>query len=266
LVSIGANRGGIFSLTGCMAAYAVSDVATKFVGRTHPFGEVIAARGLFTIVLIGILLVVCGSIRHIRSTLTPLVLVRSVLEALASVTYVAALIHMPIANAAALVMVQPLLLVVLSVVVHADKVGWRRWTAIMVGLAGVMFIVKPTPTAFDGWAVLGLSAALFGAVREMVTRRLDPALPNIVIAFMSAIALTLAGAAFGLGEQWRAIPIREVAYLAIADLRCCAVSLHVPGLCGDRGIRLFRMALIVGSGLYTLHRDALRRRAMIPSA
>jgi drug/metabolite transporter (DMT)-like permease len=290
LSSFGANRRGILALIVGMAAYAVSDVATKLVARTHPFGEVIAVRGLFTILLVGLLLVGLGNLRHMRGAVTPLVLIRSVFDALSSGIYVAALIHMPIANAAALIMVQPLILVALSVALYAEIVGWRRWTAIVVGFAGVLFIVKPTPAAFDGWAFFGLGAALFGALREIATRRLDPALPTMVVAFMSIVALTLLGFAVGITEQWRALALREVSYLALA---ACFFSLAVYlAVRAFRGVDLsvvapFRYtfllwagiagyvffselpdpwsvagaALIVGSGLYTLHREALRRRA-----
>ena len=290
--SIGANRRGIIALIGCMAAYAVSDVATKLVARTHPFGEVVAVRGLLTIALVGVVLVALGNLRHVRGAITPLVLVRSVFEALSSGMYVAALIHMPIANAAALVMIQPLILVTLSVAFYGETVGWRRWTAVMVGFIGVLCIVKPTPAAFDGWAVFGLGAALFGALRELITRRLDPALPSMVIAFMSVIALTLLGCGFGLTEQWRAMAMREVAYLALAAcffslavylavmaFRDVDISVVAPfrytfllwaGIVGyvffselpDRW-SVAGAALIVASGLYTLHRDALRRREAI---
>ena len=277
-----------------MAAYAVNDVATKLVGRAHPTGEVIAVRSLLTVVLIGILLIALGNIRHMRGAVTPLVLMRSALDALSSAAYVAALIHMPIANAAALVMIQPLLLVALSVVFHSDTVGWRRWTAIAVGFAGVLFIVKPTPTAFDGWAMLGLSAALFGALREMMTRRLDPALPTMVVAFMCSVALTLTGCAVGLGEQWQALSVRETAYLALAAcffslavylavraFRGVDVSVVAPfrytfllwaGIAGHVFFNelpdawsMTGAALIVGSGLYTLHREAMRRHAARPA-
>jgi drug/metabolite transporter (DMT)-like permease len=295
LVSIGANRRGIFSLIGCMAAYAVSDVATKLVARTHPFGEVIAIRGVFTILLVGFVLVALRNLRHMRGAITPLVLIRSVLEALSSGMYVAALIHMPIANAAALVMIQPLILVALSAWFYAEVVGWRRWTAVLVGFAGVLFIVKPTPVAFDGWAFFGLGAAFFGALREMATRRLDPAMPTMVVVFMSTVALTAMGFGAGVAEDWRVMATREVAYLALAAcffslavylavraFREVDISVVAPFRytflvwAGIAGYAFFNelpdvwsiagAALIVGSGLYTLHREALRRRAIVPSA
>ncbi len=272
-----------------MASYAVSDVATKLVAQTHPFGEVIAVRGFLTIVAVSFVLALSGTWRHIRRTLTPPVMLRSALEALSSGMYIAALIHMPMANAGALVMIHPLLLVALSVVFFAEKVGWRRWTAVIVGFIGVLFIVKPTPAAFNAWAMFGLGAALCGAFREMVTWRLDPSLPSMAVAFMSVVALTLVGCGVGITEQWQPMGPREIGYLAVA---ACFFSLAVYlAVLAFRGIDVsvvapFRYtfliwaavagylffselpdrwslagaALIVGSGLYTLHRETRLRR------
>jgi drug/metabolite transporter (DMT)-like permease len=284
------NRRGIFALTASMAAYAVSDVCTKLVAKTHPFGEVIAVRGFFTIVVVGIVLGLSGSWRFVPRTLTKPVLLRSALDALASATYIAALINMPIANAAALNMAHPLILTVLSVIVFAEIVGWRRWSAIVVGFIGVLFIVKPTPAAFDVFALFGLAAPIFGACRELITRRLNPALPTMAVTFISMCALTLAGCAVGISEAWHGMGVRELGYLAFAAVffslatylvvlafRASEISAVAPfrytflvwaGLAGYLAFNevpdhwsIAGAALIVGSGLYALHREAVRRRA-----
>jgi drug/metabolite transporter (DMT)-like permease len=295
LSSIGDNSRGIFALTASMLAYAVSDVCTKLVAKTYPFGETIAVRGFFTIIVVAIVLGLSSYWRQVPRVLTKPVLLRSVFDALASALYIAALINMPIANAAALNMAHPLILVALSVIFFEEIVGWRRWSAVIVGFIGVLFVVKPTPEAFNIFALVGLGAPFFGSLRELATRRLDPTLPSMAIAFISVIALTLAGCAVGLTEGWRPMGMRELGYLSFAAcffslatylvvlaFRTSEISAVAPfrytfliwaGLAGylafsevpDRW-SIVGAALIVGSGLYTLHREALRRRAAIPAA
>jgi len=287
---IAANRRGILALVGCMAAYAVSDVATKLAAQTHPLGEVLAARGLFTIALVGLALATLGHARHWRAALSAPVMLRSLFDALSSALYVAALIHMPIANAASLVMLAPLLLVALSVAFYAERIGWRRWSAVVVGFVGVLCIVKPTPAGFNAWAVAGLGAALLGALRELMTRRLDPTTPSMLVVFTSVVALTLVGYGIGFGEQWQAMTMRGIAALAVA---ACFFSLAVYlGVLAFREVEISVVApfrytfllwagiagyaffgelpdfwsvagagLIVASGLYTLHWDATRHTA-----
>jgi len=294
LTSIGDNRRGILALTASMAAYAVSDVCTKLVAKTYPFGETIAVRGFFTVVVVGFVLALSGYWRHVPRALTKPVVLRSLLDALSSGLYIAALINMPIANAAALNMTHPLILVALSVIFFAEIVGWRRWSAVVAGFIGVLFVVKPTPEAFNIFALVGLGAPLFGALRELVTRRLDPTLPSMAIAFVSMIALTVLGCAVGLAEQWRPMGLRELGYLLIAAcffslatylvvlaFRTAEISVVAPfrytfliwaGLAGYLSFNevpdhwsVAGAALIVGSGLYTLHREAMRRRVTVPT-
>ncbi len=287
----GDNSRGIFALTGSMAAYAVSDVATKLVAQTHPFGQTLAVRGAFTILVVAIVLLLFGYWRDVPRALNGTVLLRALLDALSAALYIAALINMPIANAAALNMVHPLILVALSVIFLAEVVGSRRWSAVVVGFIGVLFIVKPTPEAFNIFALAGLGAPLFGALRELVTRRLDPTLPSMTITFISVIVLTLLACSYGLTEQWRPITARELGYLAFAAcffslatylvvyaFRTAAeVSAVAPfrytfliwaGLAGYVSFNELPDAwaiagalLIVASGLYALHRETVRRRA-----
>src|SRR5262245_58154537 len=116
-----------------MGAYAVSDVYTKLVAKTYPFGETIAVRGLFTVIVVGVVLAVSGHWRAIPRALTARVFLRGALDALSSGLYIAALVNMPIANAAALNMAHPLILVALSIILFSEAVGWRRWSAVLVG-------------------------------------------------------------------------------------------------------------------------------------
>lgn len=288
----GDNSRGIFALTGGMAAYAVSDVTTKIVAQTHPFGQTLAVRGALTILVVAIVLFVLGYWRDVRRALSGPVLLRALLDALSGALYIAALINMPIANAAALNMVHPLILVALSVIFLAEVVGWRRWSAVAVGFIGVMFIVKPTPQAFNIFALAGLGAPLFGALRELVTRRLDPTLPSMTITFFSVLVLTLLACLYALTEQWQPITMRELGHLSFA---ACFFSLasylvvyafraptEVSAVAPFRysfliwaalagyvvfgempdGWAMLGALLIVGSGLYALHRETLRRRAM----
>ena len=273
-----------------MASYAVSDVCTKLVAKNYPFGETIAVRGFFTIIVVGIVLALSGYWRAVPRVLIKPVFLRSAFDALASLLYIAALINMPIANAAALNMAHPLILVALSVIFFAEAVGWRRWSAVIVGFIGVLFIVRPTPEAFNMFALAGLGAPFFGALRELATRRLDPALPSMAIAFVSVIVLTLAGCAGSLIETWRLMGWWELGllslagcffslatYLVVFAFRTAEISAVAPFrytflvFAGIAGYVFFGewpdlwsivgAVLIVGSGLYTLHREALRRRA-----
>jgi drug/metabolite transporter (DMT)-like permease len=192
-------------------------------------------------------------------------------------------------------MTSPLILTALAAFTLGERIGWRRWSAIGVGLAGTLFIVKPTAGAFDAWALAGLAAAICAAGRDLSTRRIDPSIPSLVVGFYGAVAVMLGGAAVGVTEhwsmpnleQWTLIAIASAflglgTYLVVHAFRGVEIAAVAPfrytlllwmGIAGylafgevpDRWA-LVGAALIALSGLYALHREAMRRRAITADA
>jgi drug/metabolite transporter (DMT)-like permease len=281
----------MLAMVGSMAAYSVSDALTKLASKALPLGEVLAIRGIFTVLLIGSLLILLRQIGYLRLAMTPLILTRSAFDALSSGCYVAALIHMRLAEVASVVMIAPLILTALSVVFYSENVGWRRWCAVALGFIGVLFVVKPTPSAFNAWALVALVGTTLGASREILTRRIDTAMPTLVITFVSVTMLTAVGCAIGATEHWKPVGLQEAIYLSVAAcffslatyltvlaFRDVIVSSVAPfrytflifaGVAGylvfhelpDRW-SVFGAGLIVASGLYALHRERVRHREL----
>lgn len=284
-----ANRRGILAIIGATAAFSANDSIVKLVARTYPLGEVLFVRGVITCALVGAVLVGLGHLTSVGLGFRKLVLLRSTLEALAAVLFTTALVHMPLAELSTVILVSPLIITALSVLLYGELVGWRRWTAITVGFIGTLFVVKPTPSSFDAWALLGILCAFCSAARDLITRRLHAATPTIVISFMAAVSVTVAGLLIGLREEWRLLALRDVAllamsagflaagnFLAVVAFRGVEISAVAPfrysillwaGIAGyvvfgefpDRAA-LIGATLIVGSGVYALHREAVRAR------
>jgi drug/metabolite transporter (DMT)-like permease len=285
-----ANRRGILALIAGMALFSVNDVLVKFVTLRFPVGEVIFIRGVMTIALMGAAVVVLGHLRHLRFALTWPIILRSICDALTVTLFVIALVHMKLAELSAVFLTAPLILTALAACFYGETIGWRRWLAVACGFLGTLFVVKPTPAAFDGWALLGLASALFTALRDLITRRIEPGIPTTIIAFMGLITTTLVALAMGSFEEWRAMPTNDVLLLAVAAL-FIGVAFYLMVL-AFRGVEVsaiapFRYvfllwamiagylafsevpdrwsfvggALIVAAGLYAIHREAMRRRA-----
>jgi drug/metabolite transporter (DMT)-like permease len=290
-----ANRRGILAVLGATACFTGNDTVVKLVAKAMPLGEVLFVRGVMVCAMVGALLVALGHLADLRMAASRIVIGRSALEGLAALLFTTALVHMPLAELSTIVLVSPLIITGLSVVLYGEIVGWRRWTAIAVGFMGALLVVKPTPSAFDAWALLGLLCALASACRDLVTRRLPPGIPSLVVSFMSAVAVTLVGAALGLWETWRTPETDEFAMLAagavllaggnfliVLAFRDVDVSVIAPfryglliwaGLCGylvfgevPDAWSASGAALIVGSGVYALHRESVRAREAAAAA
>ncbi len=290
-----ANRRGILAIVAATATFTANDTIVKIVARTCPLGEVLFVRGLMTCLLVGSVLASLGHFSALGAGLNRVVAIRSGFEALAAIFFTSALIHMPLAELSTIILISPLIITALSVLLFGEIVYWRRWTAIAVGFVGALFVVKPTPSAFDAWALLGVLCAFASASRDLLTRRLDPGIPTIVVSFMAAVAVTIAGLLLGLWEQWRMLQPGELGLLAVAAVfmatgnflvvvafRGPEISAVAPfrysillwaGIAGftvfgeipDRW-SLIGAALIVGSGVYALHREAVRGREVASRA
>lgn len=291
MTSVPANRRGMFALMGAMAAFAINDMLLKLTAQHYPLGEVIAVRGLIASALVGVFLIGFGHLFALRAAFSGIVAARTALDGLAMVLFTSALIHMPLAELSAINLVSPLIITAMAVIFFKEEVGWRRWTAIAIGFVGTLFIVKPAPSTFNAWALLGIACAFAGVSRDMITRKLDPRIPSLVISFMASAGSAIIGSIMGLFETWRPMALYDVGMLAISAsfvasghlmvviaFRGGDVSAIAPfrytlliwaGLCGyfafgevpDR-FALFGSALIVGSGLYALHREVVRQRTL----
>lgn len=277
-----------------MATFSVNDMLMKLTAQRYPLGEVIAVRGLIASLMVAAILIATGSLATVRLAGNRLLVFRTLLDGAAMVLFTGALIHMPLAELSAINLVSPLMITALAVIFFAEEVGWRRWTAIAVGFIGTLFIVKPTPAAFNAWALLGIACSFAGASRDVVTRRLDIGIPTTLISLMAAVGSTIIGAIMGLFEHWPPMALTDIGVLTISAtfvaigyfliviaFRGVDVAAIAPfrytlliwaGICGylafgevpDR-FALFGAALIVGSGLYALHREVVRRRAVAAS-
>ena len=295
LSSLTNNQRGIAAICGCMASYTVNDVLVKQILRTYPVGEVIFVRGVMCSLLIGAVAFGFGHARQLRAPMSKLLASRSLCDGLSTAGFIAALAHMKLANIAAVLQIAPLIITALSVVLYREVVGWRRWSAVGVGFFGAVLVVKPIPSEFNIWALVGAASAFAAAVREIQTRQIGRAVPVLVVAFWGAVGITVCGAVFIVTEDWRmfasgdlfrlfiaaafvgmaiyllALGFRDVDLSVVAPFRYSYLLTSALG-----GFLVFRevpdawtvagAALIVGSGIYALHREAARRRTLTAEA
>ncbi len=274
-----------------MTAFTVNDVLVKHILKTYPAGEVIFVRGIFTSLMIGAVAFALGHGPHLRAGLTGRVAARAVFDGCSTAGFIAALAHMKLANIAAVLQIAPFLITALSVAIYRETVGWRRWAAIGVGFLGALLVIKPVPSEFNIWAIVGADAALAAAFRELMTRQIGHTVPVMVLIFWGSVGILLFGLLFLPIEDWRTIAGWDVVQLCIAAGFMC-VALYLMAL-GFRDVDLsvvapFRYSylitsavggyiafrelpdewtvigalLIVAGGLYTLHREAVTRREL----
>ena len=189
------NMRGSALMVAAMAAFTVNDACMKAVTVTMPLYQAILLRGLLTVAMLLLIARYLGGLKfRLGRKDAAMVAIRSLAEVAGTVTFLTALRHMPLANISAILQVLPLAVTLAAAVVLRERIGWRRMSAILVGFAGVLMIVRPGTDGFDTWALLALLSVACVVVRDLATRRLSAQVPSVTVAvFAAASVAAMAG-------------------------------------------------------------------------
>lgn len=243
------NLRGAALMSVCMAGYGINDAMMKLASTEVSFFQALLVRGLFATALIGLFAWRRGVLRaRIPRADRLTVAWRIVGEVGGTYCFLQALFNMPIANATAILQSMPLAVTLAAALFLREPVGWRRYSAILAGFAGVMVIVRPGTEGFDAHSLWALAAVCFIVLRDLSTRRLSAAVPSAFVALVTAICITLMGALFAPTEPWRPIGAGEIALLGGAA--CFLVTGYVSSVAamrvGDIGfISPFRYTILI---------------------
>jgi drug/metabolite transporter (DMT)-like permease len=294
MASHSANYRGILAMLGASVFFSANDAGTKFAAQFLPVSEIVALRGIFAL-LVGLLVVAWRrEIFALPAMRNPYLLLRALIEAVVGILAIYTLSQIPMANYTAIIMVQPFIITAIGAIWLGEDVGWRRWSAITAGFLGMLLVMKPATADFQVVSLLALVIAGLSITRDLLIRKIHADVPTTVISLSTAllaVPLGLVGAAV---EPW-SVPdsmSATVIFVAAAFLfaaflltvmafRGTDVSVVSPfrysivvfstffglavfGEVPDT-LSLIGIAIIVGAGLYLLHREAVRRREPNPA-
>jgi drug/metabolite transporter (DMT)-like permease len=201
-----------------MTAFIGNDALIKAVGERLPAAQMLVVRGVMAITLIVLVARHLGALARIRDILDRWVLLRASFEGLGTFLYLAALFHLPLGNVTAINQSSPLFVAVLAMLFLKERVGAGRWLAIATGFAGVLLVIQPGLAGFNGYAWLCLIATLIYAFRDLLTRKVPPATPSILITLATAGVVWLMAGGVLLVQGWTPMQARDVGLLAIASV------------------------------------------------
>jgi len=167
---------GVALQLAALAMFVAMDTIIKLLTAHFAVPQVMWARFLFGFVTVAITLRIAMGHVPWRSRAPGLQTLRSLVLAACNWLFTTALVHIPLADATAVGFASPLFTVALAAVWLKESVGWRRWTGVVVGLVGVVVLLRP-PFLFAGepvhWAMLlPLGTAVLFAVYQILTRKL----------------------------------------------------------------------------------------------
>lgn len=200
-----------------MAGYVLNDTLVKVASDNLNLFQVMFIRGLFATTVLGLIAWHTKNLFPvIKRSDWRLLAFRTTGEIGATLCYLTALFNMPLANASAILQALPLALTLGAAVFFKEPVGWRRYSAILAGFAGVLIIVRPGAEGFNTYSIWAVAALAFIVLRDLSTRGLSPHVPSIFAAFLTSAAITLTGAALSPSMEWQPIGMGELKLLGAA--------------------------------------------------
>ena len=286
------RTGYVFTLLAILI-FSLQDAISKHLGSAYPPVFIAMIRfwafGAFAIVL-GMRSP--GGLKTAAATKRPfLQILRGVMLALQIVIVITAFSTVGLAHSQAILASGPIFVALLSMPLLGERVGWRRWTAIGVGLFGVLIVLNPADSAFDASVLLPLVGALMFAIYVIITRlvgRDDPASTSFFyIGVAGAAAISLVGPFFwtnlapvdwlwmgllcitGMSSHYfliraydllDAAAVQPLTYLQVVLAAIIGVSVFGETLNLNTVVG---SAIVVGAGIFTIWRESVvaRRRA-----
>ena len=288
-------RGSLFMAV-AMASFTMNDAITKEMSSEMNFGQVMLVRGVFAMLLMAALFFRRSKVRSLSLAMAKPVALRVAAEVAGTIAFLTAIVHLPLANTAAIFQALPLAVTLGAALFLREPVGWRRWLAISAGFIGVLVIIRPGLVGFSQFSLYALLAVVFFAVRDLATRRIPAQVPSLFVTFVTTVAVTVTGGLilFPLGG-WTPLSTKGVSLLALAAVlvlvgyQCVIIALRRGDISAIAPFRYTALlwaillgylvfgdvpdammatgaAIIVLSGLYTFHRERKLARFVAASA
>ena len=193
------NLLGIVCVIAAVFAFTTQDMGIKWLSGDYALHQIVLFRAFVAMTLtLGILVPLEGGYRNLRTRRLPLHLARGLAIVVANMTFFTGLASLPLGEATALFFVAPLFITALSVLILGEKVGLRRWVAVLVGLSGVIVMLRPGDEIFRAAALLPVAAAFAYATVQIITRKLGLGEKASTMAFYIQLTFIFVSSGIGL--------------------------------------------------------------------
>jgi drug/metabolite transporter (DMT)-like permease len=286
MLGIGLMLAGVFF-------FSVNDVLGKWLVATYSVGQLLLIRSIAALLLLAPFIWKAGWALFAAMPRPGLQLLRVVLGSIEVTMFYWSVVYLPLADAVTYYLAGPIYVTAISALFLGERVGWRRWAAVLVGFAGVLIALQPSPATFTWPALIALAGSLMYAIL-LVTTRVLRGTPDLTL-ISTQIATTLVLGAVTAPFAWVAPSARDVTLLALLgavamgaltcinrSLKLAPASVVVPyqytmilwavvlGYAAFGDMPKLHVvagsAIIVGAGLFIFWREQVRARAVRPGA
>lgn len=268
--------------------FSLMDASVKWLGASYATAQIMFFRCSVALLPVLVIIAMRGGIGVLRTQQKKMHLLRSLLGISAMGFAFYAFSLMPLAEAVSILHTAPLFMTALSVLLLREKVGIRRWSAVVVGFIGMLLVVRPATDMLASGSMYMLIAAFLIGCTSIIIRHLGKIDDPVCITFYFTITgvilsllgmfwqgwispppldlalLGLVGLLGGMAQYLMTLSFQHLALGMVAPLKYLTIVFggviaylvwgEIPDLQSICGI-----GIIILTGLYTLHREMLRR-------
>lgn len=218
-----ANLLGSLFMVLAMGLFGFEDAFIKLMTEQLPVGETLLLFGLGGALGFAVLATLQGERLLDRNVLSRAMQVRFVFEFTGRLFYAIALALTPLSSVTAILQAAPIVVVVGAAFFFGERVGWRRWMAITIGMCGVLVIVQPGAESFSPLSILPVIAMVGFAGRDLASRAASASLSGSVLGFYGFLTLVIAGISYGLWDKEPLLMPSLQSWAALAGAVGCGI-------------------------------------------
>ncbi|MGD9478479.1 DMT family transporter [Shinella sp. G-2] len=237
----GSARLGVLLMLLGMVMFSLNDVLGKWLMATYSVGQLMLIRSIAALVVLAPFFWRVGWRRLIEVERPKLHLLRSALFAFEASGFYFAVAYMPLADAMTYWLAAPIYVAALSPLMLGEKVGWRRWTAIVVGFVGVLIALEPSKDSFTLPALIALAGSLAFGIAMVLGRSLR-ATPDTTLVFWQIAGAAVFSGIWCLADPAGWAPVSSVDFGLLSLLGIVAMSAH---MLVNRSLKLADAATVV---------------------
>jgi len=184
-----------------MAAFALEDALIKAASHTLPLSQILILFGIGGALIFACIALANGEPLFHADVVSKPMRVRVVFEIIGRLFFILAITLIPLSVATVILQATPMFVVIGAVLVFGEKVGWRRWAAIVIGLLGVVMVIRPGTDSFSLLSVLAVIGMIGFAGRDLASRAAPESVSTTLLGLYGFLSVVVAGMLFFIWES-----------------------------------------------------------------